>query len=111
MCFVLYKIDNKSIKYRGIPVVIAIWWLTASWWFHTKVHTILPTAENTQDPGTMMIHEPTIDDDTATDICIIAVDWILVTVFFHWTSILSAGLIAFNIYGLISMVCVVITLH
>lgn len=32
-----------------------------------------------------------------------SVDWILVTIFFHWTSILSAGLIAYNIYGLITM--------
>lgn len=37
---------------------------------------------------------------------LVAVDWILVTIFFHWTSILSAALIAYNIYGLISLVSV-----
>lgn len=90
---ILARIPQKKLKIRAIPLVLAIWWILASYWWHSKTHQ------------KVIYYSPECDAfynqrgvGYTTGGTIIGIE-----IGFHWTVMVCSLIISYNLYGLILM--------
>lgn len=74
----LRQVEKKMARHRLIALVIAIWYLLASWYWHSRLHISLTKP--------MPFYA-----------------WALLEVAFHWSVLASSCVVAHQMYGLIRM--------